>query len=223
MSEYLKAYIRTCEAFGWDGGPEFNTTLVQLRSGRERANAAWAQPRFFFSLPFQNITSRDKYAAIYEMFMVRRGRWGKFLYQSPLEVLNTADDAIFAVAEAGQTEFQLGKWSIVDGVSFYHEVHALYSPDTDGSADEPTITFTADGSPAGSHIIDRDRGVVVFDAPPGAGVVLRWSGPFSFWVRFDNDRLPFSIDNRSGDDYVVNGQVDLLEMPPPPEEDSSGS
>lgn len=214
MSEYLKAYIRTVEAFGWEGGPEFSTNIVQLRSGRERANAAWAQPRFFFSLPYQNIRARDQYAAIYEMFMVRRGRWGKFLYQSPIDPLNSADEAIFAVAEAGQTEFKLGKWSIVDGVSFYHEVDALCAPGVNGAAVNIDPVITANGSPITPVTIDHDRAVIT-TAPMAGGEVLAWSGQFSFWVRFDNDRLPFSIDNRSGDDYVVNGSADLIQTPPP--------
>lgn len=217
MSEYLKAYIRTISAFGWEGGPEFYTPMVQLRSGRERSNSGWVQPRFFFSLPFKNIKARDQYAAIYEMFMVRRGKWGKFLYQIPLQMLNTADDDIFAIAEAGQTEFQLGKWSIVQGVSFYHEVHSLSRAGVNGAAVDVDPTVTADGSPITPVEIDHDRGTVI-TSPMTGGEEMRWSGRFSFWTRFDNDRLPFSIDNKSGGDYVVNGQVDLLEMPPPVEE-----
>lgn len=223
MSEYLHAYIRACEAYGWEGGPEFNTAIAQLRSGREQRNANWAQPRFYFSLPFQNIKERDRYAAIYQMHMNRRGRWGVFLYQHPLAPVYLAEQEVFAVAEAGQTEFQLGKWSIIEGVSFYHEVDALYSPEPDGSAGEPTITIRVNGSTAGSHTVDRDRGLVTFDSPMAGGEVLDWTGEFSFWVRFDSDRLPFTIDNRSGDDYVLNGQIDLLQMPPPELETSSGS
>lgn len=221
MREYLHAYIRACEAYGWEGGPEFNTTIVQLRSGRERRNATWAQPRFYFSLPFQNIKDRDRYAAIYQMFMNRRGKLGVFLYRHPL--IYQAQQEEFAVAEAGQTEFQLGKWSIIEGVSFYHQVDALYSPELDGSASDPTITIRVNGSPAGAHVVDRDTGIVTFDTPMTGGEILDWTGEFSFWVRFDNDRLGFSIDNRSGDDYVLNGQIDLLQMPPPELETSSGS
>lgn len=221
MSDYVRAYIAACEAYGWEGGPEFSTAVVQLRSGRERRNAQWAQPRFYFSLPFQNISSRESYASIYQMFMAMRGKWGTFLYRHP--TVNEADDELFAVAEAGQTTFQLGKWSIVEGVTFYHEVHALYAPASDGTADEPQVDITVDGSPAGTHAIDRDTGILEFDTPMTGGEIIRWSGEFSFWVRFDNDRLPFTIDNRNRDDYILNGQIDLLEMPPPPVLDSSGS
>ena len=214
MSEYLSAFIRACEGYGWEGGPEHKTNIVQLKSGRERRNAEWVQPQHFFSLPFNNI-SQAEYAPIKMMHMNRRGRWGVFLYRDRSDDL--AVDELFAVAEPGQTTFQLGKWSVIDGVSYYRHVHALYRPAADGSAESPPITITVDGGAAGSHSLDRDRGLVVFDTPMAGGEVLRWSGPFSLWVRFDNDRLPFSIDNRSGDQFVMNGTVDLLEMPPPPE------
>lgn len=215
MSEYLRAYIPACEGYGWEGGPEHRTTIVQLRSGRERRNAMWTQPQHFYSLPFTNIR-QSEYAPIKQMHMNRRGRWGVFLYRDRLD--DSADDELFAVAEAGQTEFQLGKWSIIDGVTYYRHVTALYIEGDDGEALEAAPTVTVDGSPAAGMTVDYDRGVLTFDTPMAGGEILRWTGVFSIWVRFDNDRLPFSIDNRSGQGFVVNGQVDLLEMPPPEEE-----
>lgn len=215
MSEYLRAFIPGCEGYGWEGGPEHRTNIVQLRSGRERRNAAWAQPQHFYSLPFNNIT-QSQYAPIKQMHMNRRGRWGVFLYRDPLD--DTASDDLFAVADAGQDTFQLGKWSIIEGVSYYRHVTALYAPGADGSAVEAAPTITVDETPTSAFTADHDRGVIVFNTPMSGGEILRWTGPFAVWVRFDNDRLPFSIDNRSGGGYVVNGQVDLLEMPPPEEE-----
>lgn len=215
MSEYLRAYIPACEGYGWEGGPEHRTTIVQLRSGRERRNAMWTQPQHFYSLPFTNIR-QSEYAPIKQMHMNRRGRWGVFLYRDRLD--DSADDELFAVAEAGQTEFQLGKWSIIDGVTYYRHVTALYMEGDDGEALEAAPTVTVDGSTAAGMTVDYDRGVLTFDTPMAGGEILRWTGVFSIWVRFDNDRLPFSIDNRSGQGFVVNGQVDLLEMPPPEEE-----
>lgn len=213
MSEYLRAYIPACEGYGWDGGPEHRTNIVQLRSGRERRNAAWVQPQHFFSLPFLNIT-QPQYAPIKQMHMNRRGRWGVFLYLDRSDW--QAEDEIFAVAEAGQDTFQLGKWSVIDGVSYYRHVYALYAPDGSDALDSD-VSVTVDGTPSADFTLDRDRGVITFDAPMSGGEVLRWSGAFSLWVRFDNDRLPFSIDNKSAGEFVMNGMVDLLEMPPPQE------
>ncbi|MBB1060432.1 DUF2460 domain-containing protein [Marilutibacter spongiae] len=224
MSEYLPAFIPTCEAYGWTGGPEFRTRLVMYKNGRERRNADWQQPQFSFELPFQNIT-QAQYAPIFSMFLNRRGRWGVFLYRNRLNY--SADNDLVAVAEAGQTEFQLGKWSIIEGVGFYHQVYALFVPDTDGSAIEADPTVTVDGAVTTAFTVDHERGLVVFDSPLAGGEVVRWSGQFAHWVRFDADTLPFSIDNATRDDgagpYVVNGSVYLREMPAPEEVASSGS
>ncbi len=219
MSDYLRAYIAACEGYGWEGGPQHRTSIVQLRSGRERRNASWAQPQHFFSLPFVNL-SQPQYAPIKQMHMNRRGRWGVFLYRDRLDCL--ASQELFAIAEAGQAEFQLGKWSVIEGVSYYREVAALYSPGEGGAAEPVDPSVTVDGNPTTAFTVDHDRGTLVFDSPMAGGEQLRWTGPFSIWVRFDNDALPFTINNRSGGDYVVNGTVDLLEMPPPQEALSSG-
>ena len=59
-------------------------------------------------------------------------------------------------------------------------------------------------------------GVLTFTAAPANGAVLRWSGTFDVWVRFTDDYLPFSIDDRDASlEYRVNGSVGLIEVPPP--------
>lgn len=220
MSDYIRAFIATCEAFGWEGGPSFNTRIVTKANGRERRNADWDQPQHAFTAPFMNIL-QEQYAPIKEMHLNRRGAWGCFLYRNRLD--DTATNELFAVAEPGQTEFQLSKWSVLDGVAYQRKVFALYTPDPDspGVALESPISITADGTPIAATV-DPDRGLVV-TAPMSGGEIMRWTGQFSLWVRFRSDSLPFSIDNKSGGQFVVNGSVDLLEMPPPDEPTSSGS
>ena len=214
---YLRAYIRACEGYGWEGGPEFSTRIVRMANGRERRNAEWSQPQHFYAVPFANLV-QSQYAPIKQMHLNRRGRWGCFLFRDRLD--DYADNETFAVAEAGQTEFQLAKWSVIDGVSYHNEINAIYLPNDDGSAQSNTVEITVNDNPAGSHVIDRDRGIVTFDTAPSDGPVLRWTGGFSCWVRMDQDRLPFSIDNKSGGEFVVNGGVELLEQPPPEVEES---
>ncbi|MHB1330135.1 MAG: DUF2460 domain-containing protein [Gemmatimonadales bacterium] len=219
---YIREYIRACEAFGWEGGPEFNTSIVPMANKREKRNANWSQSRFFATLPFLNIRP-DIYQYIIDMFEDRMGRWGAFLYRNPFE--HVAVDQEFATAESGQTTFQLSIYVGQPGRKRKRDIHALYIPEiaSDGDAVESEITIEIDGTPTTAFVIDHDRGIVEFDSPPGAGAVLTWSGPYSYWVRFDQDRLPMSIDNKSGEDFMINGSVDLLGVPPPRLPDSSGS
>ena len=219
MSEYVRAFIRACEGYGWQGGPRFSTRIVTKANGRERRNADWDQPQHQFGFPLNNI-GQTQYVPVKEMHLNRRGAWGCFLFRDRLDYI--ADDEILATAEAGQTEFQLGKWSVIDGVAYFRKVFALFAPNADGTAQEADPEVTVNGSPAGAHTVDHDRGAIIFDTPMTGGEVLRWSGVFAVWVRFQSDDLPFSIDNLSGGEYIVNGMVNLVEMPPPPLLDSGG-
>lgn len=211
---HLRAYIAACEGFGWAGGSEFETRIVTV-GRRERRNANWEQPRHKFTLPFLNIGASD-YASIKQMHLTCRAKLHGFLYRDRLD--STADAEQFGVGDGVEDTFQLSKLSVVDGVSYQRNVYALYAPDAadPATAVESTPTITIDGTPTAAFTVDPDRGEVVFDTPPANGAVLRWSGSFSIWVRFDQDWLPFSIDNRRGNnDYARNGQVDLIEIPEP--------
>lgn len=212
MSAYVRKFIRTCEAYGWEGGPGFNTRITSLRNKRERRNAQWDQPQHAYTLPFLNLSQPD-YVPIKQMHLNRRGAWGCFLYRDRLD--DTATNEPLPVAVAGQTTFQLGKLSEIEGVEYWRDVDALYVPDDDGDALVSPITVAIDGTPTVAFTVDSDSGELILDAPLAGGEVVTWSGQFSLWVRFENDRLPFSIDNRSGADFVVNGSVNLIQMPPP--------
>lgn len=218
---YLRNYIPACETFGWTGGPEFMTRKVEMRNGRERRNAEWAKARHRFQLPYGNLSSNE-YAPIKSLHLVCRGCLHDFLYQDRLDYI--AADAQFGIAEPGQTAFQLGKISEIDGVAYFREVTALYrpNPDSKGDALEVTPVIRINGAPSTAFTVDPDTGVGTFDSPLTGGEVLTWDGEFSLWVRFDNDFLPMSIDNRfASGPYAINGTVDLVEMPPPVTETSS--
>lgn len=207
---YLRAFIDACEAFGWVGGPEFKTLIVPMANKRERRNAEWAEGRHRYSLPFQNLNA-PQYASIRQMFQVCRGQLHAFLYRDPLD--NEADNETFAFGDGTTDTFQLSKISTIDGVSYVRNVYAF--------GDDDVVTAEV-GGVAAPFTLDRDRGVIIFDTAPANAAAITWSGPFAVWVRFNNDWLPFSIDNRLGQtDYARNGTVDLIEIAAPPEEASS--
>lgn len=204
---YLRAQIQACEAYGWEGGPEFKTRIVPMENSRERRNAEWQQPRHRFELPFLNIDPAN-YSNIKQMHLVCRGMLHNFLYRDRLDSI--AQDEMFAVGDGAATTFQLSKLSVVAGVTYQRNVYAL--PDS-----APNFSVTANGTPVSGYTLDRDRGLIAFDSPPANGAILRWGGPFLVWVRFDQDWLPFSIENASSGGYVQSGTVSLIEVPPPAE------
>lgn len=194
---HLNAYLSPCPGYGWMGGPEFKTQIVELQSGREKRNAMWRDARHNYNAPFNNI-SREAYREIKRMHLVCRGMLHSFRFRDQLDY--QSDNEPFATGDGSQTVFQLAKVSSIDGVDYFRNVYAPVSP----------VSITADGSTV-SPTIDYERGLVTFDTAPGAGVLLRWSGTFDVWVRFNSDSLPFTLDNPDH----TNGSVDLLEVPPP--------
>lgn len=201
---YLNAYIEPCPAYGWAGAPGFMTRIVTLQSGRERRNAEWSQPRHRYTISFLNIGKLEQ-LAIKKMVLVCRGMLHTFRFRDQLDY--QAQDEIFGLGDGSIDEFQLAKVSIVDGLEYHREVYAL--------ASQPVITVN--GTPTTAFFADLDRGVVVFDSPPGMGDVLRWSGTFDIWVRFGADYNPFTLDAPD----AVNGSIDLVEDSPPLPEASS--
>lgn len=206
---YLRAYIEKCPGFGWQGGPSFKTRIVSMANGRERRNAEQAYARHAYSAPFRNISPAD-YANIKQMHLVCRGMLHAFKFRDQLDYASGPDGVapaqpeVFGAGDGAQTVFQLRKISTLSGVSYTRNVYAIRSAvvTVNGVASAPTI--------------DMDRGTVTFAAAPAAAAVLRWTGEFDIWVRFNQDDLPFSIDNKSPKNGVlVNGSVDLIEVPPP--------
>lgn len=198
-NSYLNAYLPTCEAYGWIGGPEFSTQITRLSNGREHRNAQREHPQHRYTTSFLNISS-DAARALRSHFMVMKGMLRVWRYIDHIDSEAEMED--FAVADGTQTLFKLGKFSTLDGVEYYREVHALRGEQ---------IVYIND-TEAVDTVFDMDRGTVEFSTPPESGAILSWSGGFDTWVRFDNDYLPFSIDQYN----AHNGQVNLLEMPPPP-------
>lgn len=195
---YIDTFIPACGGYGWQGGPEFKTVIVEMRNGWERRNAEIANARHSFNIPYNNISPED-YIGIKQLHLIARGRLHNFKFIDELD--SEADNEIFATGNGVQTVFQLRKLSLIDGVSYSRNVYVPL----------PGITVTNNGA-AASPTIDYDRGFVTFAVAPGNGNALRWTGRFALWVRFNQDDLPFSIDNLR----VRSGQVSIIEDKPPP-------
>lgn len=204
-NSYVKAYLPACEAYGWEGGPEYSTQIVTLTNGREHRNARWQYPQHRYTSSFNNISATAA-RAVRAHFMVMQGRLRCWRYIDQLD--NEAVEEDFGTGDGVTTTFQLGKFSSLDGVDYFRPIYALRL-DEDGNP-VPAQAFVNDLPVAATF--DHNRGLVTFSTAPGAGDILTWSGLFDVWVRFDQDSLPFSLDDLN----AHNAQINLLEMPPPP-------
>lgn len=204
----INDYIEKCPSFGWQGGPEFNTRIVELANGRERRNAQWSNARHKYTIPFNNIT-KDEYRAIKQMFYSAKGMNNQFRHIDVLD--DTAEDASFGVGDGVRTSFQLMKISEVDGVFYERRVYAIRKGST------PVVMVN--GAPA-TATFDFLRGIVIFASAPPDGSELTWTGEFDVWVRFNQDDLPFTLTDKTPvGEMFITGNVELIEVAPPPFEE----
>lgn len=187
--------INQCEAFGFTGGPTFRTLITSLRNEREIRNGEWAIARHVYGASYLNI-GVDGMKEVRRMFYVCRGRLHSFRFTDPVD--HDAANVIFGVGDGVTSIFQLSKPSEADGIIYRRQIALPVTP-----------SVTVNAAPS-TPDIDLETGEVDFGmSPPGMGEILRWSAVrFDVKVRFDQDELPFSLDNPD----AMNGSVNLIEV-----------
>lgn len=195
---HLDAYLEPCPGYGWEGTPRFRTNIVPLDNGDEFRNGDWIEARHEFVAPFENIEVAAA-RLIRKMFYVARGMLHAFRLVD--EIDHDATDEVFGAGDGTTTLFQLNKISEVDGATYTRNVYAL-----------PAVpVLKVNGVATTDFDVNLRTGQVRFDVAPAAAAQLTWSGAFDIWVRFATDTIPQAIDDLD----AVNGQVTLIEVPPP--------
>lgn len=194
----IDSELEICPAYGWQGGPEFNTLIKPLRSGHERRRALWEYAKHRFVLPFQNITDANYLMHLKSVFMAARGSANAFWVKDRSDY--RAEDTAFGLGDGVETEFDL-LLNYQFGIASYAR-RILYPVDP---------VFFVNGSHA-TATFDPVTKRVIFSSAPDDGDVLTWTGEFRILVRFAADTLPMTIDNRSGQHYAMNGSVELVEV-----------
>ena len=177
---------------GARGGPERRTQIVELASGDEERNAAWANSRRRYDVSY-GIRRADDLAAVVAFFEARNGRlhgfrfkdWSDYKSGLPSNVPSPLDQPI-GTGDGTTTTFQLVKH---------------YTSGAQGWS--RTITKPVAGSvrvalggveQASGWSVDTTTGLVTFTAPPEAGVAVTAGFEFDVPVRFDSDTLDVTLD-----------------------------
>jgi uncharacterized protein (TIGR02217 family) len=185
-----------CPAYTFQGGPSFSTRLVALANGREKRNQNWSRPRQVFKAPFQNI-DEDAVFSIRSAFYAARGMANGFLFKDWTDF--QAKNAEIGLAPAGSAPVQLVKPYFTLGGQLYNR--AIVKPKADGF-----VLKQAGVTKAGT--LDTTTGLFTPSTAWTTSAILTWSGEFYVPVRFDQDDLPFTLDNPGR----LNGDVALIEL-----------
>jgi uncharacterized protein (TIGR02217 family) len=184
-------------SYGTQGGPQWATIRIPLRSGIIRRKAARSRPLYRFIVIYQNLREAD-HGVVIAAFNACMGGVHSFRLKdwSDFRAVNS-----FLAVGTGDSE-QVEQ--LIKLYEFGNQNHArpIRKP-VPG-----TVTLTADGVPIAS-VVDYSTGEVTFAA--GAGEVIRWSGEFDVPVMFENDELMWTATNRTGSGLVLTNDVTLVE------------
>lgn len=181
-------------ARGARGGPERQTQIVTLASGREVRNSRWAHSRRRYDAGL-GIRNLDALAAVVSFFEERRGRLHGFRWRDQLDWKScppsqqpAATDQVIGVGDGVAATFQLCK--------AYGTGASLYSREITKPCDG-TVRIAMDGVElAGSAFsCNLSTGQVTFAAgsiPPPAAV-LTAGFAFDVPVRFDTDAVEVDL------------------------------
>ncbi|WP_028714366.1 DUF2460 domain-containing protein [Paracoccus sp. J55] len=177
---------------GARGGPRRMTQVVELASGDEERNTAWANSRRVYDVSY-GIRNADQLAMVVAFFEARRGRlygfrfrdWSDYKSCLPMQISHPADQHL-GVGDGTRTQFQLRK-------SYPSGDEIWWRTITKPVADTVRVAVNGAEQPSGWSV-DTTTGIVTFDTAPGAGAIVRAGYQFDVPVRFDTDQLDMVLD-----------------------------
>jgi uncharacterized protein (TIGR02217 family) len=198
---FTNTELDICPAYGWQGGPTFNTRVITTQNWEERRNADAILCRHTYSLPLSNILNQAYLTQLKQTYLSCRGMLHSFKVKDYSDF--EASNEVFFVGDGTTNTAQLRKTSTFGTLSY---VRLINKPNSD-------IQVFVNGS-AVVFTVDQLTGIVTFAVAPALGAVCTWSGEFRVAVRFNSDALAATIDNRNNvdEEYIMNGSVDLIEV-----------
>ncbi len=166
--------------------PAFSTDIVATAAGAEQRNSAWADARLRFDAG-PGLRSEEELQAMLAFFRARRGAAVGFRFRDPLDSSSNdmtgepgAADQLLGVGDGVRSEFPL--------VKDYEGQQRRTPRPAPGS-----VRVSVAGAEQLVGWALADPGLLAFDDPPAAGAEVRAGFRFDVPVRFEQDRLGFSL------------------------------
>lgn len=166
-------------AMGFQGGPNFLTSIVTLSGANERRNAWWTRPRHEYNYSFTGRTPTEL-SALKAFFIGRRGRFRTWLLYDWLDH-EMADEPI-GIGDGATTEFDL--------IKTYDDLTPWVRPII--YIDETTLVVKVGGIEAG--VGSYSSGTVTLNSPATSSELVTASCTFYVPVRFSTDQFMASAD-----------------------------
>ncbi len=197
MSAFNEARLLDRVAYGSEFGHRYNTSVRELRSGVERRNAEWQRPLGRYAVRYQNLDTRHHQIVI-AAHHACMGRLIGFRFRDWTDF--TAEDAVIGYGTGATENYQLCKYYVFGTLSSQRDIVKPVNG---------TVVVSVAGAPVAAQV-DYSTGVVQLRADDGAEIT--WRGEFDVPVRFADDEIGFTFDNRAGGTPILNSDVELVEI-----------
>lgn len=174
---------------GWDivRKPMWKTQIQTAVSGKETRMAYWSYPRYTWEITYNflrqgviNGTTFTELAQFFGFFNNRAGAFDSFLYEDRDD--NAVTGQAIGFGDAVETQFQLVR-------AFGNYTEPMLAPNTVSA-----VYLDGVAQPSGWSVSGWGTdtpGVITFDTPPAAGVVITVDFSYYFPVRFVDDSIDF--------------------------------
>lgn len=177
---YINAILDDQVAYGFEGGPEYNTGKVDLENGLQVRNGTWKYPRHRYNASFEDIPEEVRDYLI-EVFHACRGSLHSFKFKDWNDY--TAENEPLQVL-TGILPVQLYKTYQFGNAYTVRLIQAVV-PGTIVVKDNTGTTV--DG------VVDSETGMFYPNAAWDASKTYSWSGEFFVWVHFEDDYNAMTI------------------------------
>jgi len=178
---YINQVLDDEVAYGFEGGPEYNTVVIDLENSLEQRDSKWKYPRHKYSATFDNMDDADR-DRIIEVFHACRGKRHAFKFKDWNDF--TAQNEPLLVSSGTTNVVQLYK-TYQFGVAF------TIRPIQTVSAETRIYDSLGEVVPG---LLDINLGTFTPSGAWGEGPYT-WSGEFYIWVRFQDDYNAFTINS----------------------------
>lgn len=172
---FINTRLAQCVAYGFSGGPEWNTLIVPMDNGREQRNGQWLFPKHRYSAQFMNLRPEGK-DEVLAAFHACRGQLHVFRFKD-------ANDYWHEDANGSPVFVQINSvWRMAKQYTMGSE--------TSTRLIQAPVAGTIALSGGSLSNLDYETGIY-----NGNASGLTWTGEFDVWVRFASDYNAFTIGN----------------------------
>jgi len=191
---FLDMRFPTDISYNSAGGPTYNTSVVVVKSGREKRNINWNYPRIEFDVAYgiRAIPQLEELIAFFHIVQ-GKGRTFRFKDHSDFKSCRTEyapqfNDQDIGTGDGSTVDFPLYKTYNFGGLQA--RLSRRITKPVSG-----TVLVGVDGTEQTSGwSIDYTTGIITFDSAPADGVNITAGYEFDIEARFDTDSLSTNLE-----------------------------